>query len=413
MKKRFSYITPVIFLLSWVSLLTDISSEMLFPVLPVYLKTIGYSFLYIGLLEGFADATAGISKGYFGNMSDKLGRRVVFIRGGYALSVIGKSLLIFSQQVVGIFMARFTDRLGKGIRTSARDALLASQTKKQNLAAVFGFHRSMDTTGAVLGPIIALILLHYFPGRYQLIFVISLLPALLSVFFTFMLKEIRLQDEKQEKSLSQEEKRVPGVFSYLGYWKHASKQYRSLVLPLLLFAIVNSTDAFLLLRVKAAGNSDLTMISCYIAYNLIYALLSFPIGIFADKFGRINVLCIGLLLFAVSYFGFAGAESATQFFILFFIYALFSACNESVVKALLSAQCEEKERATALGFYESGRSLSSLVASTWTGLLWSFGNAALAFYISAITTVVVIVFIVKFDKLKNDRKEIVILKEAK
>ena len=375
------------------SLLTDISSELLYPVLPVYLKTIGYSFLYIGLLEGLADATAGLSKGYFGKMSDKMERRVIFIRGGYSLSVIGKVLLTVTQHVAGIFMARFTDRLGKGIRTSARDAMLVSQTTKDKLASVFGFHRAMDTCGAVLGPVVALVLLQYYPGQYQLIFIISIVPAILSVLLTFMLK-----DEPKSQSVPLEKKKAIGFFSYLSYWKDSTKAYRTLVIPLLMFALVNSTDAFLLLRVKETGFSDSLMISCYILYNLIYALLSFPIGIFADKIGRKTVLCGGFICFAIAYFGLGHASAQYQFFILFFIYAIFAACNDAVVKALLSAQSESKDRATALGLYESGRSIAALIASVWTGLLWTMGKPVLAFNISAVTAIVALFFILYFDK---------------
>ena len=396
MTKKFSYLTPVVVLLSWVSLLTDVSSELLYPILPVYLKTIGYSFLYIGLLEGFADATAGLTKGYFGNLSDKMGKRVIFIRGGYSLSVIGKSLLILTQHVAGIFMARFTDRLGKGIRTSARDAMLVSQTTKEKLASVFGFHRAMDTLGAVMGPIAALILLKFYPGQYKLIFIISIIPAVLSVLLTLLLK-----DEKTKHVESIDAKKTVGFFAYLKYWKNSTNAYKALVVPLLLFALVNSTDAFLLLRVKEAGYSDSMMITCYISYNLVYALLSFPIGIFADRIGRKTILCTGFIFFAIAYFGLGLAVSLSTFIFLFFTYAVFAACNEAVAKALLSAQSEPKDRGTALGFYESGRSIASLIASTWTGLLWSMGKPELAFNISAITAVVVVILVFKLDRLKG------------
>ena len=378
------------------SLLADISSELLYPVIPVYLKSIGYSFLYIGLLEGMAELTAGLTKGYFGKLSDKLQRRVVFIRTGYGFSTVGRIILTFTHQLAGVFLARFTDRLGKGIRTSARDAYLSSQTTKDKLASVFGFHRAMDTFGAVLGPVIAIILLHFFPGQYTLIFMIAIVPSLLSVGITFMLKE-----DKKEARVFIGDKKIPGFFSYFKYWKEANNSYRALVVPLLLFAIVNSADVFLLLKIKAAGYSDIMMIGCYIAYNLLYALLSFPIGIMADKIGRKTILCVGFILFAITYCGFAMATSLWQFYVLFFVYAVFAACNESVAKSMLAAQSEEKDRATALGFYESGRSLAALIASTWTGLMWSKGNPAMAFYISATITIIVFLIVILHKKSRK------------
>ena len=368
------------------SLLADVSSELLYPVIPVYLKSIGYSFLYIGLLEGFAELTAGLTKGYFGKLSDKLQQRVVFIRAGYGFSTVGRIILTVTHQFAGVFLARFTDRLGKGIRTSARDAYLSSQTTKDKLASVFGFHRAMDTFGAVLGPTIAIILLQYFPGQYTFIFMISIVPSLFSVGLTFLLKE-----EKKVMPSTTDEKKILCFFSYFKYWKEANSSYRALVVPLLLFAIVNSADVFLLLRIKEAGYSDTLMIGCYIGYNLLYALLSFPIGILADKIGRKTILCVGFVLFAITYAGFALATSLWQFALLFFIYAAFASCNDSVAKSMLVEQSEDKDRATALGFYESGRSIAALIASTWTGLMWSIGFTAMSFYISAIIALMVFI----------------------
>jgi len=163
MKRIFS---RVVITLSLVSFFTDIASEMLYPVMPIYLKSIGFTALLIGILEGIAEATAGLSKGYFGELSDRLGKRVIFIRWGYFLSALSKPTMAISKWPVWIFIVRTTDRMGKGLRTSARDALLSDESTPETRGKVFGFHRGMDTLGAAVGPAVALLLLWLYPGNY-------------------------------------------------------------------------------------------------------------------------------------------------------------------------------------------------------------------------------------------------------
>src|SRR6476619_6659995 len=168
-------ITPTIRILSLVSLLTDVASEMLYPIMPVFLRSIGFSFLLIGILEGFAEATAGLSKSYFGRRSDNTGKRLPFIQLGYALSAISKPMMAVFIYPLWIFLARTTDRFGKGIRTAARDAMRSDESTPENKGKVFGFHRSMDTFGAVLAPSIALVFLYYYPQQYKLLFFLAFL----------------------------------------------------------------------------------------------------------------------------------------------------------------------------------------------------------------------------------------------
>ena len=182
-------LTRTIWLLSIVSLFTDMASEMLYPVMPVFLRSIGFSFLLIGILEGVAEATAGISKSYFGRISDNIGRRLPFVQLGYFLSAVSKPMMAAFIYPLWIFFARTLDRFGKGIRTAARDAMLSDESSVENRGSVFGFHRSMDTSGAVLGPAVALIFLYFYPGRYQLLFLLAFIPGILAVISTLLLKE--------------------------------------------------------------------------------------------------------------------------------------------------------------------------------------------------------------------------------
>ncbi|HZH63520.1 MAG TPA: MFS transporter, partial [Flavisolibacter sp.] len=247
-----------VIILSLVSLFADVASEMLYPVIPVYLKEIGFSVLLIGVLEGVANFTAGLSKGYFGKMSDEKGLRLPFVRLGYLLSAISKPMLAAFVYPIWIFFARTTDRLGKGLRTAARDALLSDNATPQTKARVFGFHRSMDTFGAAIGPALALLLLILFPKNYTLLFLIAGVPGLISVALIFLLREER----KPSSTLGR-----GTFFSFFNYWKIASPQYKKLVIGLLLLALFNSSDIFLLLKIKEATGDDRLAIGAYILYN--------------------------------------------------------------------------------------------------------------------------------------------------
>ncbi len=288
-------LTRTILLVSFVSLFTDIASEMLYPVMPIYLRSIGFSVLLIGILEGLAECAAGLSKGYFGNLSDKTGVRLPFVKWGYTLSAISKPLLAVFTYPVWVFFSRTLDRLGKGIRTSARDALLSQESSKENKGKIFGFHRGMDTVGAALGPLVALLFLYFYPGHYRWLFVIAFFPGILAVSFTFLIKE-------QKKQIGESGQKNIGFFSYFSYWKKSSGSYKRLVAGLLGFTLFNSSDAFLLLALKFRGFSDTHVIGFYIFYNLIYAVFSLPAGMIADRLGMKKVLITGLSPFCICLF---------------------------------------------------------------------------------------------------------------
>ncbi len=372
---RFSYITRTVWLLSLVSLFTDLSSELLYPVMPVYLKSIGFSVFMIGLLEGLAEATAGLSKGYFGNLSDHLGKRLPFVQAGYALSALSKLMLAFFDTLVPVFTARLADRFGKGIRTAARDAMLSAETTAEKKGEVFGFHRSLDTVGAALGPLVALTYLHFHPGDYVPLFFIAFLPGLLAVLTGFLMKEKRLAPAGDGR---------PGFFTYVQYWKKASSSYKNLVAVLLLFSLINSSDVFLLMMIKLKGYDDTVMISLYIFYNLVYALLAMPAGRLADRIGMKAMMTAGIFLFAISYSCILFAESLPALCLVFACYGCYAACVESNARALITNLCAKEETATALGFYNSFSSIALLAASSLTGYIWMTAGAPLALGISAV-----------------------------
>ena len=383
-------ITRAIWLLSLVSLFTDVSSEMLYPVIPIYLRSINFSIFFIGILEGLAEATAGISKGYFGKLSDNTGRRLPFVRLGYALSALSKPMMAFFTFPAWIFATRSMDRLGKGIRTGARDAMLSDEATPATKGKVFGFHRGMDTLGAVIGPAIALLFLYFYPGRYKALFYIAFLPGIISITCTYLIK-----NKKGEPKINNNK---TGFFDFIKYWKISPPAYRKLVTGLLLFTLFNSSDMFLLLKIKSEGFSDTSAIGVYIFYNMVYALFSYPLGKLGDKLGLKNVFLFGLVAFAAVYFGMAFNHNLYLFFGLFFIYGMYAAATDGISKAWISNISDKKDTATAIGTYTGFQSICTLIASSLAGLVWYKLGAQAVFMISGIATVVVIGYFILSGK---------------
>jgi len=340
------YISRTVWILSIISLLTDVASEMLYPIMPVFLQSIGFSVVLIGVLEGIAEATAGICKGYFGKLSDNSGKRAPFIQWGYILSALTKPMM------------------------------------------VFGLHRGMDTLGAVLGPVFALVFLYYRPSDYKTLFLIAFLPGVAAVLTTLFLK-----DKKQNQHLVA---KIPTpFFSFLGYWKESPLLYRKVVVGLLVFALFNSSDMLLLLRVKQSGLNDTHVIGLYIFYNLIYAIASLPFGMIADKFSLKKVFTFGLVLFAAVYLGMALSTNIYVYLMLFFLYGLYAAATEGISKAWISNITDKKDTATAIGSFAGFQSIAAMIASSLAGAIWFWLGVETAFILtSAITVLVIIYFIV-------------------
>jgi MFS family permease len=377
-------ITRNVWILSIVSLFTDVASEMLYPVMPVYLSSIGFSVLLIGILEGCAEATAGLSKGYFGHLSDHRGVRLPFVRFGYAFSAVSKPLMVLFVWPIWVFFARALDKLGKGVRTAARDAMLSDEATEKTKGRVFGFHRSMDTLGAVLGPLLALAYLYYYPDDYRTLFILAFLPGAVAIGFTFFMKE----KKKPVRSGAN-----PRFLDFIRYWKESPREYRKLVGALLAFTLFNSSDVFLLLKIKEAGFSDVTVIGAYIFYNLVYALFSYPLGILADKLGMKTVFAGGLLVFALVYAGMSLATNHYVFFGLFMLYGVYSVATEGVAKAWVTNICDKKHSATAIGTYTAFQSVAALIASSMAGAIWYFSGSSSTLLLTAIASVGVFVFV--------------------
>lgn len=369
------FLTRKIIVLSFISFFTDFASEMLYPVIPLYLKTLGFSVFFIGILEGLAEFLAGVSKGYFGQLSDQLKKRVIFVRTGYSLSAIAKPLMGLLPYPVLIFFARALDRLGKGIRTSARDALLSDETSPQNKGKVFGFHRSLDTAGAVIGPLIALIYLHFFPHNYRNLFIYSLFPGLFAIILTLFIK-----DKFQFRTFPEHKTKF---FGFVSFFSRSPLIYKKVTIPLIIFMLFNSSDFFLLLKLKEKQINDSHVIWFYILFNVSYAFFSFPIGKIADRVGLKKTLSFGLLSFSLVYFLINFTDQKLYLILIFLMYGLYYSATEGISKALITNLVTKEDTATALGAFNAIGSISILFASSIAGLIWSHYGSTVTLILSS------------------------------
>lgn len=380
-------LTPNIILLSLVSLFNDIASEMLYPILPLYLASCGFGALWIGTLEGFAEVISGFSKSYFGRLSDQEQSRMPFVRAGYFLSAVSKPLLVLYRFAPWVLLMRTADRFGKGLRVGARDAMLADESDKAHRGKVFGFHRAMDTLGAIIGPSIALYwLLSFGFNGIDHFFWIAAIPGGIGLLFTFFVRE-------KKKKEAPKGSRVP-FFSFTAYWKKATPEYKRVFKGLMLFFLFNSSDAFLILMTQRFGMNAAGTVMLYILYNCSYAFFAIPAGHLADRIGMKKVLLSGLLLFALVY-GMIGAMHLLQpepvmtiaiFVAAFILYGFYAALTDGVSKAWLSKTTERTDTGEALGFYAGMQSIAALVASLTAGAIWASNEVTgpgLSFFITA------------------------------
>ncbi len=386
-KLKLKGISRQVFLLGLVSFFTDFASEMLYPITPIFLTAVlGASMATVGLIEGIAEVTAGLLKGYFGTLSDKLGKRSIFVVIGYGLSALVKPLPGIFPYVSTVLFSRTTDRIGKGIRTAPRDALLAAYSEG-NTGAVFGFHRGMDTFGAVAGPLIALLILFILPGDYTSVYLIAAVPSVFAVYFT-----LRVKDPLRESFVKKESHLKKFLIS-------APKQYKRLLILLTLFSLVNSSDVFLILKSRDITHSDTTAILGYVFYNLIYALSSYPMGVLADKFGKKNIFIIGLFIFSLVYFGFAQFQYYFLMWLLFAFYGIYAASTEGVTKAWVSDLIPDEFRGSAIGLLTSLTSFAVMTGSVIAGVLWDNFGASVPFLVSSVISFIIAVVLMF---LKND-----------
>jgi len=376
-----------------VSFFMDISSEMIYPLVPLFLvNVLGVSKSVIGLIEGVAESTASLLKVFSGWFSDRLGNRKWLMAVGYGISTLSRPLIALATGWHHVMGSRFIDRFGKGVRTAPRDAIIAESSDRAYLGRAFGFHRSMDTMGAVVGPALAFFLLGVFSNDYRKVFWLSMSRGMIAVlliilFITEKKKAVAVHTDKPKLTL-----------------KHFDWKFKFFVIIAALFAVGNSSDVFLILRAQQVGISTVTIPVIYLFFNLVYSLSSIPAGMAADRFGRKRVILLGFVLFTFLYYGFGIASGTKVIWILFGLYGLFMGLTEGVQKAFLTTIIPPDFKATAFGVYNTVVGLAMLPASLIGGWLWDHVSPSATFYFGAITAALSATLFIAFIMLisKND-----------
>ncbi len=382
-----------------VSFLNDLSSDMIFPFIPIFLTTVlGASATFIGLIEGIADATASILKIVSGRLSDKWRIRKPFAVFGYSLSAAAKPILALASAPWHVLAVRFLDRVGKGTRDAPRDALLSLSAEKRHIGRAFGFHRGADTLGAALGPLIAFAVLPFLGGESESGFRNLFLLSFVASFFAVLILKFSVREVRN--NIDGKEPLFPPKFRF----KYLGVPFLIFLAAATIFSLGKASEAFLLLRAQGLGVAIMLLPIIYFVYNITFALFSTPAGMLSDKIGHRNTFMIGMLIFSGTYFLFAQATSSLAMWILFAVYGFYSAFTEGVGRAIVADLVEEKFRATAYGMYSAFTGFALLPASLVFGILWDRFGPSVSFQYGAILGLIAFVIFL-FLRLKNHQKE--------
>lgn len=362
-----------VIVLSWVSFFQDAASEMLYPIIPIFLTTVlGASPAIVGVIEGFAEGTASLLKGYAGWLADRMARRPLVI-GGYALSSVAKLLLAFASSWAFVLACRVLDRAGKGVRGTPRDALIVADTPPAARGRAFGFHRAVDTAGAIVGPLVGLGLYELLAHNLRAIFFASFVPAVVSVgLIGFVRESPRVAQGARVKVVAE----------------RLSRRYWSAIALLSIFALANFSDALIILRLKVVGFGVPAIMGAYALYNVSYAALSYPAGIVSDRVPRRLVFAAGIALFAVSYLAFGLVSTPSIFWGLMLLYGAYMALTDGVGKAWVAEMAPEARTGVGLGIYQATMGVGSVVAGAWAGLAWG-ASGSLPFVVAGLVAATV------------------------
>ncbi|MGD0281559.1 MAG: MFS transporter [Dissulfurispiraceae bacterium] len=374
-----------VFVTGLVSFFMDISSEMVYPLVPLFLSSVlGVNKSVIGLIEGVAESTASLVKVFSGWFSDRIGNRKWLMAAGYGISTLSRPIVALAAGWRLVMGSRFMDRFGKGVRTAPRDAIIAESTDTASLGKTFGFQRSMDTMGAVVGPALAFFLLGILSNDYRKVFWLSMIPGVIAVlliifFITEKKRAVTVHSHRPKLTL-----------------KNFNWEFRFFVIIAALFAVGNSSDMFLILRAQQSGVSTGLIPMVYLLFNLVYALSSIPAGFAADRYGKKRIILLGFILFAFLYYGFAVASDTKTIWLLFALYGLFMGLTDGIQRAFIATIIPQDFKATAFGFYNTVVGLAALPASLIGGWLWDHVSPSATFYFGAATAAVSAVLFIVF-----------------
>lgn len=377
----FSGITGNILILGLVSFLTDFSSEMIYPLLPLFLTTVLHAGpAFLGVIEGIAESTASLLKLVSGIVSDRVRDRKMLVLSGYGISSLVRPLIAAATGPLAVLFIRFADRIGKGVRTSPRDALIADSTDPSNRGKAYGFHRSMDNAGAIAGPLTATLLLAYFTTNLRTVFWMAAIPGVLTVLLIiFKVREV-------ERRKVSSDGRLLGIFP--------KGKLRAFLIVLFIFTLGNSSDAFLLLRANHLGISEIRIPLLWAFFSVVKMLSTMPFGALSDRIGRRRVIIAGWIVYALAYVGFAHATREIHIWLLFAFYGLFYGLTEGVEKAFIADIASPEERGGAFGWYNFAVGAGALPASLIFGFVWQKAGAHVAFEMGAAIAVAAAVLLV-------------------
>ncbi|MEV3902527.1 MFS transporter [Mycobacterium sp. NPDC050551] len=379
--RRPGWLTRNVRVLSAVSFLQDCASELLYPLLPIYLTSVlGAPVAVVGAVEGAAEGAASLTKLAAGPLGDRFARRPL-IATGYGVAALGKVIVAAAGAWPGVLTGRVVDRLGKGLRGAPRDALLVVDVDVTARGRVFGFHRAMDTLGAVVGPLLGLAGYHLLDEQIAPLLWVAVVPAVLSVALVFLVRE--------KRRVAPRPHRQP-LFSRV---RDLPRRYWRVTALLVVFGLVNFPDALLLLRLNEIGFSVPEVILAYVAYNLVYAVASFPAGLLADRIGRPAVFGVGLVFFAIGYAGLGLTTDPVLAWLLVGAYGLFTGCTDGVGKAWISSLVGDDVQSSAQGLFQGLSGFAVLTAGLWAGFAWGTDGTVPLLVSGAVGAVLAVVLI--------------------
>lgn len=371
-----------IFFAGITSFLTDTATKMIYAIMPLFLLSIGASKTEVSLIEGISESTASVLKALSGWWSDKIGKNKPFMVIGYAFTAILSPLFAFVTTPFQVLVIRFTERIGKGIRTAPRDSLVAESSTDKDKGKNFGFHKAMDNSGAILGPLLAFGVLSIFTNDYRKVFMLSAVPGLLGLIIVIkFVKEAKKEKESLPKKIS---------------LKDFSIRYYVFLGIAFIFTLGNSTDALLLVKANNVGIKALFIPLVYLIFNAFSVIFAVPMGILSDKIGRERIIISGYLLYAIIYIGFGMVNNKVMIVLLFALYGLYSAATDGIQKALVADLIGKSKKGTGLGIYNSIIGITLLPASVIAGVLYDKVNSSAPFYFGAVMALIAALLMIIF-----------------
>jgi MFS family permease len=391
-KKKIFGLEKNAFFTGLTSFFTDTSTKMVYSVMPLFLLSIGASKTTISLIEGIAESTASLLKAISGYWSDKIGKNKPFMIIGYGITAIITPLYALARIPIQILFFRFFERIGKGLRAAPRDSLISGSIKKNEAGKTFGFQKAMDNSGAIVGPLIAFLLLSIFPLNYSYIFLLATIPAILGVLtIIIFIKEAKAEKKETTNKIS---------------LKLLPKKFYFFLIIIFVFTLGNSADALLLVKTSETGIDKSYIPFVYMIFNTVSVLLAIPIGKLSDRIGREKLIILGFIVYAIVYYFFGRFNSINVFIFLFMLYGFYSALTDGSQKAMISDIVSKDLKGTGFGIYHAVLGITLLPASLIAGLLYDKVNSNAPFYFGSVMALIATILMIIFTVLDKKKEKI-------